>query len=403
MRRALWFFSLFLLLSALICFAFSMNSQAEEAAALPTPVPPEEESRLLKELREGFDWRLKVLGYGIVQEPKNSDLNPDNVQNINTYQLEMDIRPDFSLKFRRADFSVKPRFDFNWKKWEEGVKSGESEYDHNIYVNEWLARYRLTDALFVSYGRENLQWGPSALISPSNPFNKENNRNNPMLEVPGLDYGRVVWVPTSQWSGSFIANTGEGEKHFFREFEKTYAFKVDYTGHKKYFSFIPSYRESDDFALGYFGGWSISDALLLHLEGSVDDNADAAVLVGGSYTLRSGPTLTLEYFHNTAGCRDSIRDCFPPFGDSSFDDGLIGKNYLMAQYLQTRIRDSFNVVLRWIGNLDDGSNRSVGILEYELNNHTKLFAVGDYFGGSGSTEFGSLLEYSLFAGVEFSF
>jgi hypothetical protein len=32
------------------------------------------------------------------------------------------------------------------------------------------ARLRLTECLFVSYGRENLQWGPSALFSPSNPF-----------------------------------------------------------------------------------------------------------------------------------------------------------------------------------------------------------------------------------------
>ena len=128
-----------------------------------------------------------------------------------------------------------------------------------------------------------------------------------------------------------------------------------------------------------------------------------SVLVGGSYTLRLGPTLTLEYYYNGAGCTDSIRNCFPPFNDSSFDDVLIRKNYILVQAFDTRIRNVFNVILRWIGDLDDGSSRSVGIVEYELNNHAKLFAVGDYFSGGPDTEFGSLLEYSLFVGAEYNF
>ncbi len=402
--RPLWIVVSFFVLSASLNVPDgSADAGAEENTAKPAPPFQTDESALLKELREGFDWRLRVLGFGIVQQPRNSDLNPDNVLQINRYQAELDIRPDLGLKFRKVELSVKPRFDFDWKRWEDGVRSGESDYDYDIYVNEWLARYMLTEELFASYGRENLQWGPSYLISPSNPFNKDNGRNNPMIEVPGLDYARMVWIPSPKFSASFIANTDEGQMDFLRGFEKTYAFKFDYTGHKKYFSVIPSYRESDEFRIGFFGGWAASDALLLHIEGSASDSEDGSVLVGGSYTLRLGPTLTLEYYYNGAGCTDSIRNCFPPFNDSSFDDVLIRKNYILVQAFDTRIRNVFNVILRWIGDLDDGSSRSVGIVEYELNNHAKLFAVGDYFSGGPDTEFGSLLEYSLFVGAEYNF
>jgi hypothetical protein len=46
--------------------------------------------------------------------------------------------------------------------------------------------------LYLSYGRENLQWGPSYLFSPSNPFFHDNGRSNPKKEIPGMDFARLV-------------------------------------------------------------------------------------------------------------------------------------------------------------------------------------------------------------------
>ena len=51
-----------------------------------------------------------------------------------------------------------------------------SESDTDAYINEWRLRFRVSDQFFLSLGRENLQWGPSLLLSPSNPFNSGNNR-----------------------------------------------------------------------------------------------------------------------------------------------------------------------------------------------------------------------------------
>lgn len=397
---------------------------------------------LFDEISEGFSSRIDVLSFGIVQQPEGSPLNSNNRLEIPRYQLELDLRPDLNLNFRRLELSVKPRFELRWQKWEDGIRQGDSEVDTDVFVNEWLTRYRLTDQLFVSYGRENLQWGPSYLISPSNPFNLNNGQNNPRVEVPGLDYGRIVWIPSFAWTVSLIANIDDGRLEQIRSFHKTYALKLDYTGEEKYFSLIPSYREDNKIRLGFFGGWTVSEALLLYAEGSIPDAIDKTkVLVGGSYTLELGPTLVAEYYYNGGGCTvASFALCFgsdfvvevpapdpsvilspaPEFGEADPADVLIRKNYLLLQYLHTRIRNTtLNLTLRWIRNFDDQSNRMISILEYGLGDHTQLFAIGNVDIGSKASiktqgkrlqltvsednEFGSLVDYSVFAGVRYTF
>ncbi len=373
------------------------------------------QSGIWKEIKDGFDWRLKTLAYGIIQDPiDDSPLNYNNAFNINSYQAEWDIRPDLNLKFRALELGVSPRFNLTWEKWEEGQKKGDTDTQFDAYVNYWIARYMLNEELFASYGRENLQWGPSYLLSVSNPFNRANGRNNPKIEVPGLDFARVVWIPSYEWTVSFIANTTEGAADFVGKFDRTYAFKIDYTGSEKYFGLIPYYKESDDHPrVGFFGRWSATDALLLYGEGNLPDADSLDILVGSSYTFQLGPTLSFEYYYNAGGCTGPIQECFREFDITDLEnfsvdnyateEPYIRRNYIMLQFVDTRIWDKLNIVARWIADLDDGSSRSIGIVEYDIGNHVQLFAIGNYFAGSDESEFGSLLQYSAFGGVELNF
>jgi hypothetical protein len=379
-------------------------------AVADSPGGAGDESRLLKELgdeaRKGFSARISLLGFGVVAQPVNSPLNPKNTLEIPRYVTELDLRPDFNLNFRQVELSVRPRLELRWQWWRDGLRQGDNGGDTEVFVQEWLARYRLTDELSASYGRENLQWGPSYLLSPSNPFNRDNGQNNPMVEVPGLDYGRAVWIPSQAWTVSFIANTDRGRLELIRDFKKTYAMKLDYTIEKKYFSLIPSYREDGELSLGFLGGWTVSDALLLHMEGSVPDRiGDAAILVGGAYTLEVGPTIAAEFFHDGSGCTlKSIAQCFARgFANRQPADTLFRQNYLLVQYTHTRIRDTtLDLTLRWIRDLDDDSNRIISIVEYGLSDRIQLFAIGNVDIGNNNAEFGSLLNYSLMAGVRFT-
>jgi hypothetical protein len=341
----------------------------------------------------------------LAQRPLRTPLNPDNVLKIPRYQTELDLRPDFSLEFRRLELGLKPRLAFRWRRWDRGPREG-SESDVEPFIHEWLVQYRIADPWFVSYGRQNLQWGPSYLLSPSNPFNPDNGRNNPQLEVPGLDYGRILWIPSTSWAVSAIANTDNGRVDFAEAFKKSYALKFDYTGDGRYLSLIPSYREDGEYRLGFFGGWSLSDALLLYLEGGFsDERKNPRILVGGSYTLALGPTVTAEYFRNQDGCaKEPLAACLGPGTAPAFSEGfLLRKNYLLLQYLQTRIQDVANVTVRWIRNLDDDSNRFVGIFGYEIGRHTEIFLIGNALEGGRSTEFRSLIGYSVMMGAKFTF
>lgn len=369
-------------------------------------------SSVLDEIMSGFSSRINAVGFGVVQKPLDSALNPNNILGIVDYQTELDLRPDFNLNFHRLELVFKPRLEGRWQKWIQGDHKG-SEGHAEGFVQEWLLRYRVVDPLFISYGRENLQWGPSYLLSASNPFNPSNGRNNPQLEVPGLGYGRVLFVPNTEWSASFIANTDHGRLQLPGAFKRSYALKLDYIGTGKYFSLIPSYREDGTSRVGFYGGWTVSDAAMLYTEGQIAaQGKNPRILVGGSYTLQLGPTLGLEYFRKQDGCnRMPILLCFTPSaGGGVSKDFLVQQgqdfvrtDYLMLQYLQSRIADVFNLTVRWVRNLDDNSNRFLGIFEYEIGDHTQIFMVDNVLEGGGRTEFRSVVGFSLMLGISYTF
>ena len=411
-------------------------------------------SGLWDELAEGFDYSLRILTFGTYQGVADSSQNPDNdFFQIPRYLADLELRPDARLHFRRLELSVKPRGNLEWMAWEDGTRKGDDDCDDDWFINEWLARIRVTQGLFVSYGRENLQWGPSYLFSPSNPFFTDNGRINPKREVPGMDFARLVWLPGMAWTISLIANLDEGRQEFLStEFEKGYALKLDYAGQEGYAGLILSHKEHDRNRLGAFGGWTATDALLLYGEGTLSRGASAlypieanspleasmepvedestsiyaTVLVGGSYTLEAGPTITTEYLYNSPGYSDDQAHAFyllrknasdaynlaGPIQDLSrltlsqtADPGLrfLRRNYVMVQYVQNDIKDVLNLTFRWTRNIDDGSGQFISIVEYYLGDHIQLFSVGGVNSGSSDTEFGTILDCHCMIGLEYTF
>jgi len=340
-----------------------------------------------------------------------------------------------------------------WNVWEDGVRDGDTDWDDDWFVNEWLARIQVTESVFISYGRENLQWGPSSLFSPSNPFFRDNGRSNPKREVPGMDFFRLVWLPKMSWTISFIANVDEGRQGFpYYEFDKTYALKLDFSGQESYASVILSHQESDRNRLGVFGGWTATDALLIYGEGTISRGSNAlypkktdnpfgatmeeiddkdtslkgTILAGGSYTLEIGPTLTIEYVHNGPGYSDGEANAYYRLRQEASDAyyladpiqglskltlsqtadpklRLLRRNYIMLQYHQNDIRDVLNLTFRWTHNIDDSSGQFISIVDFFAGDHTQIFFIGGVNSGSGDTEFGTILEHHCMIGVEYTF
>jgi hypothetical protein len=407
-----------------------------------------------KAVAEHVAFDLRILTYGIIQEPANSSQNPENdFLQMPHYLADLEIRPDLRLNIDPLELSVKPRMRLEYSFWQEGNRKGESEWVDDWYVNEWLARLKLLQNLFISYGRENLQWGPSYLFSPSNPFFQDNGRRNPYLEVPGMDFGRVVWIPGGSWTISFIANTDEGRNKTIGPnlFEKTYALKLDYTGRENYASAILSYREGSKISVGFFGGWTVSDAILLYGEGVITQGSEAlypqqdsspfgasmralhhddhaikpALLIGGSYTFATSGTLTLEYTYYSPGYDNAEADIYYRLRSNAAEaihfGGLVSalgqmtlgqtantglrflrRNYAMIQYTQANIKNKIDLTVRWTQNLDDGSGQGTGLVTYYLGRHLELFSVGTVMEGRKHSEFGSLMDYQWIIGLKYT-
>lgn len=454
--RTLWLivflFSLDLILYSPHPVAAQENQETRaEERAKPSPTFQE----LADEVKDGFTYVFGSYLFTNTQKPSDSTQNPDNgFLEIPRYTVDIELRPDFFLEFRRLKLMVKPRLTLEWDRWEDGDKEGDTDTDSDFFVNEWLVRLRLVEGLFGSYGRENLQWGPAYFLSPSNPFFRNNGLSNPTREVPGSDFARIVWVPSSSWGLSFIANTDEGRQEFISDnFERTYALKLDYTTYRKYLSLIPSYRESDRGRLGAYAGWTVSDAWLIYGESTLsqgtnalypvedstaplgikvnntkdDDNSlEGILLLGASYTLEAGPTFTLEYVYNSEGYDDDEADLyydlreraseifFFPEPASSLSRSvltqtldprlrLLRNHYLFLQYQHSQIWNVLNLVFRYTYNLDDNSSQLNPIVEYAIGDHTRLFLVGRQNFGSDETEFSSIIDYFWSLGLVYTF
>jgi hypothetical protein len=412
-----------------------------------------EQPGLWGELSDGFNFSMRFLTFGTYQDISDSTQNPNNdFLKIPRYLADLDLRPDASLNFRRLDLSLKPRMNLQWTAWEDGTQKGEEDWEDDWFINEWLCRLRVTDTLFASYGRENLQWGPSYLFSPSNPFFSDNGRTNPKKEVPGMDFARLVWLPNMEWTISLIMNTNKGRQEFDAwDFQKTYALKLDRMGPSGHAGLILAHQEEESDKIGVFGGWTASDALLLYgdagfSQGSrvlypVEDHTipfgdsmqakdqesstwKGSAVLGGAYTFLAGPTLTVEYLYNGVGYDDEqasryfqlkhkASDAYTsPLWrlsrmtlSQTIDPGLrfLRQNYAMLQYRQNDILDKINLSFSWIQNLDDDSGRLIGNMDCYIGDHIQVFTIGSVNAGDKDTEFRTILDSFIMIGLKYTF
>lgn len=351
---------------------------------------------VIQELIDGIDFNrdIKLVSYMIGQEPADNSRNPGNtVFRLPRYTGVLELRQEMSLSFRNFELNLKPRLSQAWTKVEFDNDQEETDQDTDLFMNEFLIRFMVTNQLFVSYGRENLQWGPGWLFSPSNPFFSDNGRSNPKIEIAGMDFARLVYLPNMTWTVSLISNLDEGRQELARneEFNKKHAIKLDFTGQETYAGLILTYEEEGETSLGLYGGWTFNDATLLYTDMSLSENDNpsdscrSAILIGGSYTLEAGPTLTLEYGH---------QENFPTFST---------RDNLMLQYSHNNIRDILNITLVLTTNLNDHSSQFTANAEYLANDHIQLFLYTTTSFGEEGDEFGSTLDYRVMTGLEYSF
>lgn len=395
-------------LAATALYSDHCMAQSPPASLADDPPPT-----LMDELRAGFFSRVNVFGFVLYQKPADTVVNFVNVLSLPRSQAELNLRPDFNLKWRQFEFDLKPRVQWSQNRTVYVDVLQFDGHQDRAYLNEGSLRYRLGDRLILSYGRENLQWGPSMLLSSSNPFNASNGRNNPNLELPGLAYARAIYVVSPALTVSLIDNTSRGRLDPVNHYRKAVAAKIDYTGDGHFASVVLSHAQGEGNRIGAFAGWDVSDAWSVRAEGSVGQSdeglparrPDRQLLVGATYTFEHGGALSGEFFYRDNGCTGlPTQACLVLRG--AFVDPvrpLIRRRYALLQYADTKIAGKLNLALRLVGNLDDHSSQFLLNLEYELGDHWQLYAIPTLYRGRRDSEFGSLLHRSLFFGASYTF
>jgi len=351
-------------------------------------------STVKQEIADSFYYNVKQVGTFITQESADLEKTSGNIQyQFPRYAAWLEMRPDIQFSFYKFDISAKPRARYQWQKWAGNNLPETTEDSLELFVNEYLLRFQASEKVFISWGRENLQWGPGWLFSPSNPFFIDNGRTDPMTEIPGKDFARLVYLPDMTWTVSLIANLGKGRGEFpvDESFEQIYAVKIDYSGEESYGGLILSHQENNNNSLGGFTGWTISDALLLHTDFSMSDirgqngHLRFALLFGGSYTFEAGPTLTLEYAHQQNDTRFTKR------------------NTLMLQYSHDDIWEILNIIMRATMNFEDHSSQYLAIAELAATDHSMFFINTSFNSGGEEKESGIVPDYRVMCGLEYSF
>ncbi len=426
--------------------------------AVPNISQATENQSVLEQLYDDLELHLTgLLFYEWRNFDPNALRNPNNVLDLYDNKLEYQLRPDIRYQHESFRALIKPRLSIESTHWDDSILDRGTESEIDIYVNEWLIDYNFYDNLHLAGGRENLQWGPSLLLSSSNPFFGDNGLSNPKREIGGQDFVKLNWYPNYAWSLSLLANIGQGRYEPIWEhsdFEQTYALKIDYTSYRKFASFIGSYRNNDRARLGSYAGWNASDSLLLYGELGLAAGTDALYpesennriqyqaknddygqitslsTLGASYTFESGANLALEYLYNSAGYNDKEAELYfetferlhcllsfphyqvviqPDASTSNIKSALypelrlLRKNYLFAQFRQLEFLDNLDLILRFTYNIDDQSANFVPILHYGLGDNIELFFIGLQTFGPEDAELSSFVDYNFTLGVQATF
>jgi hypothetical protein len=385
-----------------------------------------------------------------------STQNPDNdFLRIPSSTWQYELRPDIAVRLPHLELRLRPRVRAGGQHVAANALALQNGNSADVYLLEWLLRWQATDDLYVSVGAENVQWGPSQLYSPSNPFFIENNRGNPLAEGFGTHFVRAVWAPSVHMSLSLLmdvlpAAAPDSITSSDKDFERTYALKLDFTDESRQVSVIAAHGDDTlPVQIGGYAVWTATDALVLYTEGRLawwkgalypfaapnpfgialatlaNERLWPTILVGGTYTFTSGLTLTGEYLYSGEGYDDHQADLYFDLraaAGASFqakDTNQMVASDLLAQTARPRLRflrrnyallqlhygfrDRGELVVRYLQNLDDAGLALAPVLIWPVGTNLELVAMGFAHLGPLRSELRSAVDYSAMGGFTVTF
>ena len=378
------------------------------------------------------------------QVRKDSPYNPGNqLALLASGAFDSSLRLDLRAQGEGFKLGLGPRLAFNGTY--DLPEGGKSVRKTSGYLQRWQMAWQ-GDALELFYNRELMLWGPSLLASPSNPFFRNVNQTNPMIELPTRDFVGTRY----QWSDKdrlgLIVNVGRGrDTEILRDFKPTVALTHEHTGEDFVLGNVLSVRKGT-WRVGSYGQYTLNDATLLYGDAAwfteperlvvresaqglqLAKRADANqryldVLLGGSYTFTSEPTLNVEYRYNGAGYSARERRLLGDYAqynaalftgtDPQRGATALGRvvtpfastwsrQYLNLQYTQ-RFGDRTSVVGIFQYGLDAHDSATTLVLSRDVGEHVRLMANAVFYGGSANEAGRRYIKRAIFLGARITF
>lgn len=381
-------------------------------------------------LRSSFN----LLVSGVCLTTASEGMDPDDLLGLGGAGLVSELRGELALDRPPGFLRVSPRIRHARGDGAEVSGLAGNERETEFMVNAWEARLEIADTLILAMGRGSLDWGMSALWSPSNPFGWAHGRQDPKQELPGTDFIRADWLAGADWTVSVIANVAEGRRREIGEFRSTTAVKADYLWHSGHGSLVLSSPGGDP-QIGAYAAKSLAEAWQAYAECGVTLDY-AAGLAGVRYTTLNGWTLGAEFLRNGMGDPNSpmeelapallgldasllslagdddkelpgngaeysrLNVRLPVFRDLPSSYHPMRRHYLSAQCAYAAWPSRLSTFASYTRNLDDQSGRFFFFVEYELGDRLSLFASATRQHGNRHSEFGGLLANRFAGGLD---
>lgn len=235
-----------------------------------------------------FDSILGASGQSFRQ---TSPFNPDNqVFQLSRSQGTIFLRPGFKISKNRYAFVVRPRLTAVTREApvsnlpNSPVDSKASYID--LYTNEVFAKYDQGEYFQIALGRQNYQWGPAEILSPTNfMLNELTSRAEPYYEVRGVNMARVNLSFGGAWSWVTLAELpplGDSSyglsQHPVDGNEKRWLTKLDYNcnGGANFLGLEVGSRTRDRAMslIGTYGAWAPTDAWQFYADAITGKGSD---------------------------------------------------------------------------------------------------------------------------------
>jgi len=370
----------------------------------------------------------------------NAPTNPDNrIYRFEDDAQRIELRPELRYVGDAFTVDLSPRLSLRRASGRSGG-IGWSDRGEDVELRYARVQYAKGDA-YVRAGRYVNLWGPSLLLSPSNPFHADSGQTSPQVELAARDHVEAGYAFDARHALGAIVNVGRGDQTI-DDFHRTVVLKYDYTADTASLSAL-AIRQDGRSALGGFGQWTPSDSWVLYADGAIqqgrqlpaypqqaslepdrDRDWNGSLLIGGAYSFADGTTFALEAYRNGSGLTDSERTQLFSLQQQALIDlqdparaaqagatlrtiadiplGRMGRDYAMARLQRSNLWDQLDLAAIHIRNLDDNSRQTTLKADWFATDALQWFAVWTRLDGAARSEYGRFIDQRWTIGLRWS-